>query len=159
MQYSQKYCLVSFINPIESGVEFSMENWPLHITLAEVFAIDTYQTDIEAKLTKLLSEQSSVETVAKQEVTLGNTKVILLDKCSQLVVLHKALVNLLEKNNAKFNTPEYTREGFMPHCTIQNKEKLHNADKVIIHTVSLIDMYPNKNWKRRRIINNFMLKD
>ena len=50
MNYSQKYTLVTFIKPLEVGASFDMVDWPLHITLADVFAIDL-STDIERQLT------------------------------------------------------------------------------------------------------------
>ena len=159
MSYSQKYCLVSFINPIETGTVFDMVDWPLHVTLADVFAIDLRSTNIEAKLEKLLSFQHSVKTVAGNEATLGTTEVILLHKTKELAILHASLIDLLEENSAQFNTPEFTRGGFVPHCTIQKVERLLMGDEVIIRNIALVDMFPNENWQQRKIINIFRLQD
>jgi len=135
-----------------------MTEWPLHITLADVFAIDLLESDIERRLFQLLKKFSVVRTHAKNEATLGTTEVVLLEKNSELLELHESLINLLEAEGARFNTPEFTREGFMPHCTIQKNDRLRTGDEVSIGMVSLIDMFPSKNWQRRKIISTFKLR-
>lgn len=40
MIYSQRYALVAFFEPLEVDVEFEMSDWPLHVTLADVFSIN-----------------------------------------------------------------------------------------------------------------------
>lgn len=157
MHYTQKYCLVSFINPIEIGTEFSMENWPLHVTLADVFAIDLLHTEIELKLNILLSDKPVVKIFANQEVILGTTKVVLLDKTSEIIDLHLSLIELLEKNGAFFNSPEHIKSGFIPHCTIQKSERLNKGDRISIDRISLVDMYPDQDWQQRRVLKTFDL--
>lgn len=158
MSYTQKYCLVSFIKPIDIGTGFSMEDWPLHVTLADVFAIDRDATKIESKLARLLSGQLFVETRAKAEATLGTAKVVLLNKTDELINLHKSLVDLLEKNGTVFNSPEFTREGFLPHCTVQKTERINTDEKIIINVIALVDMYPEGNWQQRKVVSTFKLQ-
>jgi hypothetical protein len=158
MSYSQKYCLVSFIQPINSGAEFNMTDWPLHVTLVDVFAIDRESTNIESELAELLSNQPSVDTFASKESILGTAEVVLLEKTGELINLHTNLIDLLEKNGAIFNSPEFTREGFLPHSTIQKTGKIHVGDKVAINTITFVDMFPNGDWRQRRILNIFKLQ-
>lgn len=158
MRYSQKYCIVSFIQPIPQGTQFSMSNWPLHITLADVFAIDTDATNIEQALSSLLSRHTVLNVSVNKEATLGTTDVVLLSENLGLLDLHIDIVTLLESFGAKFNTPEFTRDGFLPHCTIQKTERLHPGDKITINQASLIDMFPNDNWQQRRVLTNFNLQ-
>ncbi len=158
MSYSQKYSLVSFINPVTSGDEFDMADWPLHVTLADVFAIDLLNTNIETKLEELLSGQLPVITTAGKEANLGTARVVLLNKTEELAALHECIVALLEENGVKFNTPEYTKAGFMPHCTVQKTEKLESGKEVMINSLALVDMFHNKNWQQRKILNIFSLE-
>jgi len=116
MQYSQKYSLVAFLNPQEVGVAFDMTDWPLHITLADVFAIDRKGTGIDDKLHTLLATQSPVEITATHEAVLGTTPVVLVEKAEQLINLHNRIIDLLESCDAVFNSPEFTRDGFLPRC-------------------------------------------
>lgn len=156
MQYSQKYTLVSFIKPIPVDSEFDMTDWPIHITLADVFAVELH-IGIESKLSELLVNLPPITLTARGDCTLGTTKVVLIERNDELQNLHNQLIDLLESNDAKFNTPEFTRSGFLPHSTIQKVGRLHEGDKIEIDTVSLIDMFPDKKWQRRKVLKNFKL--
>lgn len=156
MQYAQKYTLVSFLETIATNTEFSMADWPLHITLADVFAVDL-DTGIGQKLTSLLANQPSITLSAKCDSTLGTTKVVLIEKNNDLQNLHDQIMDFLEFNGAKFNNPEFTRAGFLPHSTIQTSGRLHEGDKIEIRTISLVDMFPDGDWKQRKVIMNFEL--
>jgi hypothetical protein len=135
MPYSQKYALVHFISPVADGLQFHMSDWLLHTTLADVFAIDRHNTDIDAKLRALLAQVEPVETNAMSDDVLGTTPVILLDKVPPLIKLHTDIVTLLEENGAVFNNPEFTQEGFLPHSTIQKSAQLNTGDKVTIDSI------------------------
>lgn len=94
--YSQKYALVSFINPAAPGAEFSMEDWPLHITLADVFAINLRGTHIEEKLATFFSNQDRMQVSAGEEATLGTAEVVLIEPTNELAKLHTSIIDLLK---------------------------------------------------------------
>ncbi|MDQ5932493.1 MAG: hypothetical protein QG649_578 [Patescibacteria group bacterium] len=156
MQYSQKYTLVSFFEPTEIRTEFAMTDWPPHITLADVFAAEL-DTGIEHKLEAMLADQPSITLSATGDSVLGATEVVLIERNNVLQKLHGQIVDLLELHGAKFNSPEFTRSGFLPHSTIQKSGRLHEGDKIEINTVFLIDMFPDKNWQQRRVLKKFKL--
>jgi len=157
--YTQKYCLVHFISPVSIGDEFNMKDWPLHITLADVFAIDRSTTDIDTKLKNSISSESSVDVKATRESILGQTRVVLITKVAGIIELHESIVDLLESNEAIFNSPEFTRKGFLPHSTIQMDERLYEGDKVSINSISLVDMFPDSDWQQRRVLATFTLQE
>lgn len=158
MPYSQKYVLAHFIDPAETGTLFPMSDWPVHVTLADVFAVDRHGKSIDEKLASLFAKTPAVETVALKDDILGTTPVILLDKTSRLVNLHTAIVSLLRENGATFNTPEFTMEGFLPHSTIQKSGRIHAGDAVMVDSVSLVDMFPGSDWTQRRVLTTFPMK-
>ena len=157
MNYSQKYTLVAFLKPLEVGAEFHMSDWPLHITLADVFAIGLSPT-LEQQLAELLEGQPPVELSVGEDATLGTTNVALVNKTNELQNLHEEIVDVLEQNGVIFNTPEFTRSGFLPHSTIQKSGRLHTGDTFHITSVSLVDMFPNGDWQQRKVLHNFALK-
>ena len=134
-----------------------MSEWPLHITIADVYAIDRKQQVIDDKLQKLLQSMHPVKTYATGDTTLGTTEVTLVEKSEPLQKLHMKIVDLLIENGAEFNAPEFTGEGFLPHVTIQSSDRLHRNNAVVIDTLSLIDMYPDADWKQRRVLKTFSL--
>ncbi|MFZ3010162.1 MAG: hypothetical protein WA030_04075 [Candidatus Microsaccharimonas sp.] len=156
MKYSQKYTLVAFLKPIEVGTEFAMVDWPLHVTLADVFAIGL-DTAIEQKLTDLLARQLPISSSVGEDATLGTTRVALINNNSKLQDLHDKIVDLLELNGAEFNTPEFTGKGFLPYSTIQKSGRLSTGDEFKITSVSLVDMFPEGEWQQRKVLNNFNL--
>lgn len=157
MKYSQKYCIVSFLGARPIGLEFDMSEWPLHITLADVFAIERSATDIDRKIGKLVSDHHVITTVATERAKLGAADVVLVDKTPALARLHDELVSLLESSGAVFNTPDFIRGGFMPHCTVQKSGELHLGETVDIETLALIDMFHGGDWKRRKVLAIFKL--
>ena len=89
---------------------------------------------------------------------LGTTDVMLLDKTESLIALHTAIVDLLMKNGAVFNSPEFTREGYLPHCTVQSSGHANRGDSITIDSISLIDMFSDGDWQRRKVLATFLLK-
>lgn len=156
MKYSQKYALVSFIEPVEVGTEFTMASWPLHMTLADIFAIEM-NSEIKQKLSELLLNQPDITLSTGDDATLGTTDVSLINTTDELQSFHSSIVNLLELHGVKFNNPEFTKTGFIPHVTIQKSGKLTKGDKITINTISLIDMFPNGDWQQRKVLNSFKL--
>ena len=155
MQYSQKYSLVGFLEHQPKGFEYNMSDWPLHMTFADVFAIDRNSTDIDEKMENVLRSQHAVLVKPKHQAKLGDTTVILVEKTDELAELHTMVVDLLEQNGAIFNTPAFTREGFLPHCTIQKSGMLQKD--VVIDELALVDMFPNSDWRQRKILATFKL--
>lgn len=132
-----------------------MSEWPLHITLADVFAINRQSSHIDELLSSKFSHHPSVKTTAIQDSILGTTHVVLLDKTPELLSLHTEVIVLLEENGAIFNTPEFNKAGFIPHSTIQQSERLNSGDEIEINSLSLIDMYPDNDWQERKILSTF----
>jgi hypothetical protein len=61
----------------------------------------------------------------------------------------------LEKHGAVFNVPEFTRDGFIAHITKQAGSTLKARDEVTISGVSLLDLFPNKDWQQRKVLRHF----
>lgn len=157
MSYSQKYCLVHFIDHRQDGSEFNMNHWPLHITLADVFAIDLEQSAIIKDLEMLSGKLAPVTLNAENESILGETPVVLLSKSPDLLQLHEDIVSFIEAGSAVFNNPEFTRAGFIGHSTIQNEQRLKIDEVITIDSLSLVDMFPEGDWQRRKVLATFPL--
>lgn len=53
-QFTQKYAIIQLFEDMPVGTEFPSSNWPLHITIADTFAIDWDTLTMTERLTELL---------------------------------------------------------------------------------------------------------
>lgn len=51
-QFTQKYAIVQFFEDIEEGYVYSSNNWPLHSTVVDTFAIKWSIDEMVVKLTE-----------------------------------------------------------------------------------------------------------
>lgn len=154
-QFSQKYAIVQLLEDLPEKFEYDWKSWPLHVTIADVFAIDWPVDMLCSKLKELASQQSPFTTTALNDEFFGPNKevrVVLIDKTKQLAQLHADAVQLLEPGGVIFNNPQYRGEGFLPHSTVQSHVRLHQGDTVSFNALSIIDMFPNNDPYRRKVI-------
>jgi hypothetical protein len=156
MTYSQKYTIVHLLEPMDEGIQFHMSAWPLHVTLADVFAVDITQQFVE-ELTALLHSIKSCQSIAGEDTKLGTTKVILVNNSIQLQSIHEAVIHFLESKETIFNMPQYNYDGFLPHSTISQTTRLLRNDIVSIDNLSIIDMFPSGEWKQRKVLFTIQL--
>ncbi|HEX8227033.1 MAG TPA: 2'-5' RNA ligase family protein [Candidatus Saccharimonadales bacterium] len=160
MEYSQKYSIVQFVEPIQEGFEFQMENWPLHVTFVDVFAVPSEELLID-ELTASLASEVNLLVVSESYSSFGEGEntipVTLLQSTPELQSLHDKLIDVLEANGAVFNSPQFTRLGFVPHATYQKNAKLEIGQQIIVKELSLIDMFVGGDWHKRKVLRNFKL--
>lgn len=158
--FTQKYTLVQLLEEIEEGYEYSSSNWPLHTTIADTFAVDWDKDNLLAKLEALLAKHKVVTTKAANFEFFGpekQTKVTLLEINKELSQLHSSVMELLKNAGAVFNDPQFTGTGFLPHATVQPHAHLKKGDVVAFTGLSLIDMFPNSDPYRRKVLKTMKL--
>ncbi len=151
---TQKWSLISLLEPVAEGYEFFWKDYPLHVTLASVFAVEWDDTDLLKKLTVLLANKKAVTTRAVQEGYWGDKgqyHVMLLEKTPAITNLHQEVHKLLLQSGAKFNQPEFEGEGYVPHSTIQKHARLYLGETIQINSLTLLDMFPNQDGYQRKI--------
>ena len=158
MKYSQKYCLVQPLQPLELGYTFHRSEWPLHCTLAGVFAIDwneaTYR-DFEKTIgnyKKFIARTTLSDYFGED----GSVKVRRVDESPALTHLHNDIVDAIERHDGVFNQPTYIREDFGAHVTMVG-DLPREHDTVNFNEIYLIDMFPEGDYEMRRVIKKFPL--
>lgn len=160
-KFTQKYTIVQLLEDLPDGAEYDRADWPLHVTLADVFATNWSEDQLVKHLEEFCTTQKTLSTHAEKEAHFGpngETHVVILKLNDELYELHASLVDFLAEGNAVFNTPEYTKKGFVPHSTVQSKKRLALGDKVNFTSLSVIDMFPNNDPYRRRVIKTVSFK-
>ncbi len=159
MTYSQKYCLVQFLEPIEVGVEFVSSDWPPHVTIAGVFALEWSEPLLDSFAALIASQPtftSTTEDIAHFGPE-GDVTVRLLAKTPELQQLHEQVVDFVEANGGAFNEPHHLRHGFRPHITLTDKNDVAKGQMVHFTNLALIDMFPDRDHTRREVIQLFPL--
>ncbi len=160
-KFTQKYTIVQFFDPIDEGYEYSSDNWPLHSTIVDTFAIDWSVDEMITKLTELLSSHMPAESVAGDDRFFGENgqvQVVLLNRSESLVSLHLDVVTALGEGKLVLNDPQFARDGFLPHATVQKHARLNKGDKVAFTTLSVVDMFPDEDPYKRRVLKKISIK-
>jgi 2'-5' RNA ligase len=87
-----------------------------------------------------------------------HTRVTLLSRSEQLMSLHNDIVALLTQSGATFNTPQYNEEGFRPHVTLRPQARLQMGDTVHLSALTVIDLFPEGNPNRRKVLKTISLQ-
>jgi len=143
---------------LPDGYQYPYTDWPLHVTLADVFAIGLAGQDVVGKLAAFASQQKPFTTTAGQDTFFGpngETRVTLIDMSPELLALHNNLIDLLEDNGVVFNVPEYTRAGFLAHATVGSHGRLQQGDTVRFDSLTLIDMFPDQDPYQRKVLGTY----
>ncbi|MBI4033862.1 2'-5' RNA ligase family protein [Candidatus Saccharibacteria bacterium] len=155
-KYSQKWTIVTFLEPVKDSYEFNWRNWPLHITLADTFSINWEKNDCMTKLEKLLAIQKPIKVSAKNIQLFGepNKKhyVVVLERNTELVSLHNDIIALLKNSGAIFNEPQFIKEGFIPHIAIKDRKNYSQLDLICVSESTIVDMFPNGDGEQRKIL-------
>jgi 2'-5' RNA ligase len=154
-KFTQKWCIVAFMEPVAEGRVFDWKQWPLHTTLAGVFAVDWDAHDLESQLEYIASTQSIVEVTATTDVYWGaggEYHVMLLEKTPALLELHMKIHALLYECGAVLNDPEFAGDGFVPHSTMQQHAYLKKGEKALLTSFSIIDMFPDQDGYKRKVV-------
>jgi hypothetical protein len=158
-QLTQKYCLISLLEAVEVSTVFSWKEWVLHVTFAGVhFAEwnDKMLDEFESLVNQV--DKFEVATLNIDKIGDSDIDVVFVEKSNNILNLHNVVIDFLEKHNAVFNNPEWNRDGYIPHSTIQKHANVDENETIQIDNIALIDMFPDGDGYMRKIIKVFELK-
>lgn len=156
----QKYVIVHFIDSNNVPHNFNASEWPLHITLLANFTIADTLKSLVKQLDAFSLQLQSFDVDVNGEDLFGadkNVAVSLIKPNSELIKTHLSLASIAILLGAKFDEPRYMNDGFRPHATIQLKSRLKEGQTVNINAFTLVDMLPDNDITKRRIIKKFEL--
>lgn len=160
-KFTQKWAVISLLEDTAEGSEFYYTDFPLHITLAGVFAVEKNSTQLIHELDTLLAGKKRVEIEAEEQAMFGPAQdiaVMKVKKTPNLINLYSTIYGWLENAGAAYNSPEYQGEGYLPHVTAQTTGSLVPGEKRLLKSVSLIDLFPNNDGYRRKIFRTIDLQ-
>jgi len=159
-EFTQKYVIVSLVEPLGNDTEFMMADWPLHVTVADVFAIDGSVNELIEQLKDLKQSGNSISSKIVGDEWFGEDKSIhvrLVEITDELKDLHQRVLDVLVRSSVVFNNPEYTGPGFRPHSTVQSEDELKIGDIVAFKSLTVIDMFPGDDPYKRKVLGTVSL--
>jgi 2'-5' RNA ligase len=159
-RFSQKYTIVSLLEDVEEGYLFASSDWPLHTTLIDTFATNLSVESLCQLLENVAKTLKSTQTNVIGDEYFGpnrNIHVKLIEKTNYLEKLHNVLFDQLSHGNLKLNDPQYSKDGYLPHVTVQKRAQVGIGDEVLINNLALIDMFPRDNSHVRKILKKVAL--
>ena len=157
---SQKYTIIQLLEDRKEGSEFSSDQWPLHVTIADVFAVN-WNNNLLENLSELLAKLKPIMVTAGHDEYFGpeqQVQVTILNMGKNLPALHCSVIKLLKNAGAEFNEPQYIEKGFRAHATVQLHSRLLEGELVNFNSLSIVDMFPDNDPYRRRIIKTINLQ-
>lgn len=160
-EFRQKWAIVALLEDIKDGAVFHYTEFPLHITLAGVFAIDKNGLWLAEGLTNLLTEQKMFEVHTDKKDAFGPNKdvaVMKIVKTQELIGLYNMIHEWLLESGAIYHEPEYQGNNYLPHSTFQKSSLLNENETREIKSVSIIDLFPNGDGYQRKVFKTIELK-
>lgn len=157
MAFSQKYGLVSFLSPIDTGAQFTMESWPLHVSICDVFALN-WTPELKEELQSMIASTPLINTKVIGEEWFGSEQdvhVALVEKTSDLDTLHRKFVQMMNEHAGAANSPQYTLDGYRPHISLH--QEIDQTQPILLSNVSLIDMFPDNDPYERKVLETIKL--
>lgn len=158
--FTQKWAIIALLENAEEGSEFYYTDFPMHLTLAGVFAVDKSAKQLANELANVLAGQQQIEIEADEKAMFGPNKdieVMKVKKDPDLMQLYQLIYEWLQDSGVRYNSPEYQGEGYAPHSTFQKTGSLSQGEKRMLQSVSLIDLYPNRDGYQRKIFKTIAL--
>ncbi len=159
-KFTQKYTIICLLEDIEEGYEYSSSEWPLHTTLADTFSIESTINELKDLLDRIATSSKATEILATHNEFFGpnqEIKVTVYERNEGISRLHLDLVEALQSLGVVFNDPQYTRDGFKPHSTVQKHSEVKIGDKVKVDNLAVVDMFPNEDPYQRKILKKINL--
>jgi 2'-5' RNA ligase len=152
-----RFVIVLPLVPLAAGDEFTVADWPLHVTLVEPFQADPTAVDVAAVLGQVVSDATPIRAGAGDDAMFGRRRdvpVTLVRDSGQLAALRARTLDALRDAGVDISL---TRDDFRPHVTRKRHARLRLGERVDLDTIALIDMRPTEGAHHRRVIAAWQL--
>ena len=149
-----RFVVVLPLVPLAAGDEFTVAQWPLHITLVEPFPTSLPADDIARVLDGVEgigAGAPAIHAAAGDETMFGRRRdvpVTLVRDGGELAALRSRTLAALQRVGIDVQP----RLDFRPHVTRKQHGRIRPGDRVILETVALIDMRPPAGGHHRRVV-------
>ena len=152
-----RFVVVLPLVPLAAGDEFTVADWPLHITLVEPFATEHPAGVVAEAVHMAIAGAAIVHATAGDDAMFGRRRdvpVTLVGDGGELAALRKRTLDALHRAGVDTG---HVRVDFRPHVTRKHHGRLRVGDEMALDTVALIDMRPPEGSHHRRVVASIRL--
>lgn len=142
-----RYVVVAPLTPMVVGDRFITREWPLHVTLIQVFASEATPAEIGSRLAAVGSGASAITVVAGEPANFGPSKTIpvtVVEPSAALDALHALCVQAVGDLAPVYENPEYMGPGYRPHVTVKRNARVTVGEVLELQQIALVDMEPGQ---------------
>jgi 2'-5' RNA ligase len=147
-----RYVAVLPLAPLEVGAEFTVADWPLHLTLVEPFETRTPSARLVSALSDVARAARAIGATAGEDAMFGarrDVPVSLIRDGGEIRMLREHVVAAFAPLGLDL---EHIRPDFRPHVTVKRHGRLHPGDRVRFDRIALIDMHPSSGAHHREVV-------
>ncbi|WP_413248656.1 2'-5' RNA ligase family protein [Sinomonas flava] len=143
------FVAVAFVEPAPVGERFGKRHWPLHVTLLRFdMAPDAAREAVSGAVGVFEPPRVTVGHDADFGYR-GRVRVSLVEPDTALQSLHDRIRVAVAAAGGRIHSPQHTGGGFRPHITVQGSRRVARGDRLVLTSVSLVDMAPagDSEWR------------
>lgn len=150
-----RYVVVAPLMSMAVGDSFVTREWPLHVTVIQVFASDATPAEIGRRLAAVCAGASPITVVAGDVEDFGPSRTIpvtVIEPSADLDALHAACVAAVAGLGPVYENPEYMGAGYRPHVTVKRHGRVSAGDVLELRQIAVVDMEPGQRDGGREVL-------
>ena len=156
-----RFVVVLPLTPLAAGDEFTVADWPLHVTLVEPFLTELDASDVAGAMDSVAQTTAPVHARAGEEAMFGRRRdvpVTLVRDGGELAALRARTLDALRDAGVDLDRIR-ARNDFRPHVTRKQHGHLAPGARVVLDSLAIVDMRPPEGAHHRSVIRSWRLGD
>ncbi|WP_136706652.1 2'-5' RNA ligase family protein [Agromyces sp. H66] len=153
-----RFVLVLPLEPLVVNDEFTVAQWPLHLTLVEPFETDVEVETLNAALAPVAAGAQAIPVDIGEDAMFGPRKNILVslvrDDGRALLALRAVSAAALRDRAVDLG---HIREDYRPHITAKQHGRVRQGDRLTLDTLALVRLRPPETSHHGRIVGSWRL--
>lgn len=153
-----RYVVVLPLAPLQVGDEFTVAEWPLHVTVVEPFESPASPAELVAALGPVAQRSHEIGTTAGEDAMFGRNRdvpVSLIRDGGEIRMLREHALAALAPLGLDLGR---ARQDFRPHVSAKRHGRLRAGDRVRFDRLALIDMRPPAGSHHRAVVGVLELR-
>ncbi|GAA4367253.1 2'-5' RNA ligase family protein [Agromyces bauzanensis] len=153
-----RFVVVLPIEPLVVNAEFTVAQWPLHVTLVEPFETDVEVDTLDAALAPVAAATRPIPADVAEDAMFGPRRNILVslvrDDGDALPALRAVAMTALRERAVDLG---HTRTDYRPHVTAKGHGRVHEGDRLLLDTMALVRLRPPETSHHGRIVGSWRM--